>query len=471
MLTYNKFFIGISGPSGVGKTTISHLISYMFKHKCLIISGDDLHKWERNDDNWNKFTHFNPEANNLDLGFQHLEKLKNGLHIERSIYNHSTGKFDALKTLNPENILIYEGLHTLYDERVLDLLDLKIYVDTNEDLTKEWKLKRDIQQRGYSKRQVEDVITRRKEDQKKFIDPQKNNADVIVKFFKNNDKVEIDYFVINNKFENFVKELTEFYNALNQFIELSKMLSTEISLTQSKGGNISIKYGNKIIIKESGQEISNISILNGFSICENTKHMPILLSESQYENYINEIKFSNKNPSMEIGFHIVLHDSVVIHTHPIYLNTILCSKEAKEIIEKLFNHLKYEYINYILPGYKLAGIIKNKNDKNIYFLENHGLIVSSDNIEKAFAITVEINNICKKWIDGHVDTFVEIKNRSVSGLPLFPDAVVLKEEMGVINKYMVSLMKNCFLTPKFLTKKEINEILELESEKKRKEKI
>ena len=63
------YIIGITGPSGVGKTTLSKLITYLYNIKdTLILSGDDLHKWERNDPNWNTYTHFNPDANNLNIG-------------------------------------------------------------------------------------------------------------------------------------------------------------------------------------------------------------------------------------------------------------------------------------------------------------------------------------------------------------------------------------------------------------------
>jgi len=58
--------IAISGSSGVGKTTISRLISIALPNeKTLVFSGDDLHKWERGDNKWQTYTHLNPEANNL----------------------------------------------------------------------------------------------------------------------------------------------------------------------------------------------------------------------------------------------------------------------------------------------------------------------------------------------------------------------------------------------------------------------
>ena len=71
----NVKLINISGSSGVGKTTIATILVLVLSNlnkKVLHLCGDDLHKWERNSKNWNKFTHFNPKANNIDLGKKHL---------------------------------------------------------------------------------------------------------------------------------------------------------------------------------------------------------------------------------------------------------------------------------------------------------------------------------------------------------------------------------------------------------------
>jgi ribulose-5-phosphate 4-epimerase/fuculose-1-phosphate aldolase len=469
----DNFIIGISGPSGVGKTTIANLISLLFKDGGLILSGDDLHKWERNSEKWNTYTHFNPDANELILGYKHILDLKNNIPIERSRYSHLTGKFEPKVKINPSKTVIYEGLHALYDQKTIDIIDLKIYVDTNEDLTKEWKIKRDTQHRGYSKNQVVDVIERRKIDQSLYINPQKKNADVIVKFFKNNDEeIELDYFIINENFNDFMIRLSDLYYQLQRFIFLSKNLSTDISLTQSTGGNISIKKNDILIIKSSGYAMSSINMFGGYSICENINEIPKFENENLYDEFIKNLVYNNKKPSMEVGFHLKLKDNVVIHTHPVYLNTILCSNESKEIIKKLFDETEFscEYIEYVTPGYELSNIINNKKHKSIYFLENHGLIVTSDNILGALTTTKAINNRCKEWIDGHIEMFVDSDNTYQETIgPLFPDAIILKEELKNINKYMLDLMKVCYLTPRFLNDNEITKLLNLNSEKYRRQ--
>ena len=365
-----KYIIGVSGDSGVGKTTLSNLISYLFnENNVLLLSGDDLHKWERNNPNWKTLTHFNPETNNLDLGYNHLTSLKNNHPIYRKKYNHDTGKFDNPVEISPKNIIIYEGLHSLYHKETLELIDLKIYVDTDEELTSEWKIKRDTLKRGYSKEEVKKNITLRKQDKKLFITPQKENADIIIKFVKKNiDEIIIDVTTKNCETK-LINKLKKLYFNLCEFINLSKWLSTDISLTQESGGNISIKYDDKILIKSSGVKMSEINMSNGFVICNRSDINTLFENEYNYNTFIDSLKLNGiGNPSMEFGFHNLINENVVIHIHPIYLNTILCSKQSKKIISELFSELDYVYLPYTTPGFELTNLFITKKNKKVYFL-------------------------------------------------------------------------------------------------------
>lgn len=466
----SSFVIGISGPSGVGKTTISYLLSYLFNSDdVLILSGDDLHKWERNDPNWNTYTHFNPDANNLNIGLEHLLNLKNGNSILRKKYNHDTGLFDNEIEIKSKPIIIYEGLHSLYDKNICDLLDLKIFVDTDESLTKEWKIKRDTLSRGYSSGDVIKIMDRRKEDAIKYINPQKKNADVIIKFNKLK-KIKLTYKIKNNLnlySKNIIIKLKEIYKLVSNFLQISDFLSTDISLVQGKGGNISIKFDDKFLIKSSGFKMQDISFTDGFTICKSQKNK-IFQNENEYEIYSKEsIFYSNGKPSMEIGFHNNIKYNVIIHTHPIYLNTILCSKEANKVINNLFKNLKFKFVEYLTPGFELSNFFFVNHDCKIFFLENHGLIVCSDKINESINITKKINNICEKWLFENSNEFIKI-NKNINNNYLFPDSVVFTNELKEINNYIMSLIHKCGLSPKFLTHNEINEINQLNSEKFRK---
>ena len=256
--------IAISGSSGVGKTTISRLISLALPNeKTLVLSGDDLHRWERGDVNWQTFTHLNPEANNLLLGFEHLKTLKGNNKITRQTYNHDTGKFDGGVTVYPAKFIVYEGLHTLYDVRTRDISWIKIFVDTDEELKKEWKMKRDTKKRGYTKKQVEDIIKRRDKDERKYINPQKDHADLIIRFRKKNGKIIFQCEVINEHAEELMHLLEDAYTKHSTFIEVCNELSNQYELVQSRGGNVSYKLNDKLVITSSGSKMSDVNFFGG----------------------------------------------------------------------------------------------------------------------------------------------------------------------------------------------------------------
>jgi uridine kinase/ribulose-5-phosphate 4-epimerase/fuculose-1-phosphate aldolase len=441
-----NYLINIAGPSGVGKTTIANLILSMQEYNsCIIVSGDDSHKWERGSKNWQKFTHLNPEANNIKDEFKQLFLLKNDKIIKRKNYNHATGKFDPEKEITPKKIIIYEGLHALYEKQVRDISNLKIYVDTDEELKIAWKLKRDLNKRGYTEQQILETIKKRMDDEKKFIIPQKNFADAVVKFtLDETNGVMFHYEILNNSFYNFFEKLKSFYNLKKDFINICKLISENDDLIQNKGGNISVKFEDKTIITSSGYDIKNVSMFEGNCILETKSPKNII--------------YNYGRPSMEVKSHLAL-DEATIHTHPIYLLAILCSKESKNILKKIYKNYKFDYIEYVTPGDDLYEKIKTYKN-NIIFCENHGLFVTSKNLYQSLKITNEINEIAKKFIVKN-----NIKDLETSD-HLFPDSVVLNTNKQ-LNNTIFSYIISSKLEPKFLNKQQIENILNLEAEKYR----
>ena len=172
--------ISIAGDSGAGKSSLLKFLSNLWNGEVLLIEGDAYHKWERHDPNWDSFTPLNPKANNIDQCYEDLVNLKNNKIISFRDYNHSTGKFNLQRDLEPKNKIIFTGLHALYDQRIRELSDVKIYLNTDEDLRLFWKYKRDIQERGYTKDAVTKSLERRLKDSKKYIRPQVHYADIII---------------------------------------------------------------------------------------------------------------------------------------------------------------------------------------------------------------------------------------------------------------------------------------------------
>lgn len=173
--------IGICGNSGCGKTLFAEKLAQTLGEKdTVIINGDDYHKWQRGAKEWDKYTHLNPEANNLSLEAEHLKDLKKGNSIYKVHYDHDAGVFTNPQHIIPKKYIIFEGLHTFFTNELRQSLDLKIFIDVKEDLNIHFKTHRDMRERGYSKEKVLISIQKRIEDSKKFIFIQKKFADLII---------------------------------------------------------------------------------------------------------------------------------------------------------------------------------------------------------------------------------------------------------------------------------------------------
>ncbi len=183
-----SFIIGIAGDSSTGKTTLLEDLSEVFSAKGMILlEGDGDHKWERGSDNWTKYTHLNPRANFLYRQLENLKDLKKGKPIERVDYDHSSGTFTSPIRIHSADYIILSGLHTFYLPKARKIIDVKIYMDTEDRLRTHWKILRDTVKRGYSKEKVLTQIESRKEDVKKYIYPQKEYADLSFQYFTDNE--------------------------------------------------------------------------------------------------------------------------------------------------------------------------------------------------------------------------------------------------------------------------------------------
>jgi uridine kinase len=183
--------IGISGNSGSGKSKLSNVIEKIFKFdKKVILETDRYHKWERGHSEWNTKTHLNPESNYLEKLQEDTFNLKLGNDIFTVDYDHSTGKFTPIEKVEAKENIVICGLHTLYHNKLRDIIDIKVFIDTQTSLQQYWKLIRDVGERGYDIQKVLKSIEARKDDYDKYILPQKKYSDIIIQFYTE-EKIDI----------------------------------------------------------------------------------------------------------------------------------------------------------------------------------------------------------------------------------------------------------------------------------------
>jgi len=195
--------IGVAADSGCGKSTFMRRLTSTFGGQTVgplgggfdnggwetntlisdlttVICLDDYHLNDRNGRKESGLTALNTLENNFDLMYEQVKALKEGKTVSKPIYNHVNGTLDTPETIEPTPIIIFEGLHPMHDERVRDLLDFTLYLDISDDVKLNWKIQRDMEERGHSLESILASIEARKPDFDAFIAPQKEFADVVV---------------------------------------------------------------------------------------------------------------------------------------------------------------------------------------------------------------------------------------------------------------------------------------------------
>lgn len=179
--------IGVAGDSGCGKSTFLRRLKDLFGETFMtVICLDDYHSLDRKQRKQTGITALDPRANNFDLMYEQVKALKEGKSIMKPIYNHETGMIDPPELIEPNHVIVIEGLHPLYDERVRGLLDFSVYLDLSDEVKIAWKVQRDMAERGHTLQDVMQAIEARRPDFSAYIDPQKAHADVVIQILPTN---------------------------------------------------------------------------------------------------------------------------------------------------------------------------------------------------------------------------------------------------------------------------------------------
>ena len=177
--------IGICGGTGSGKTTVAQSILRTVNSSDVVFIQQDsyyrnLNDMPRDQENLVNFDH--PDAIDNELLIKHLKRLRAGESVELPLYDFKTHtRLTETHTIEPRPIVIVEGILIFADSRLLEQMDIKVFVDTPDDLRFIRRLQRDVAERG---RTVESVIGQYLETVRpmhlQFVEPSKRYADLII---------------------------------------------------------------------------------------------------------------------------------------------------------------------------------------------------------------------------------------------------------------------------------------------------
>ncbi len=177
--------IGICGGTGSGKTTIARsIVDAVGRENVILVEQDsyyrnlsDMPLDERHQAN---FDH--PDSIDSDMLVNHLIRLKQGLSIEMPLYDFVTHtRSDKIEVIEPKQVVIVEGILIFAEARVLDLLDVRVFVDTPDDVRLMRRLRRDITERGRTfDRTLEQYERTIRPMHFEFVEPSKRHADIII---------------------------------------------------------------------------------------------------------------------------------------------------------------------------------------------------------------------------------------------------------------------------------------------------
>jgi len=185
--------IGVAADSGCGKSTFLRRVLGALGtevapgHTAIgdmltVICLDDYHINDRAGRKATGLSALDAKENDFALMGVQIEALKQGKAVYKPIYNHDTGNKDPPELIEPNKVFVVEGLHPIYDEKARSQLDLSIYIDIVNEVKFAWKVQRDVAERGWTEEQVKADIEKRLPDFAAYVDPQKKDADVILRY-------------------------------------------------------------------------------------------------------------------------------------------------------------------------------------------------------------------------------------------------------------------------------------------------
>lgn len=176
--------LGVAGGTGSGKTTLTRRLKERFGDQISVISHDNY--YQRQDhltyDERCLTNYDHPDAFDTDLMVEHLAALKRGETIYCPVYDFSQhNRSDDLLEIKPAPVILVEGILIFASEQLADLMDIKVFVDTDADVRILRRIVRDVKKRGRTLDSVvSQYLTTVKPMHEQFVEPSKRRADLII---------------------------------------------------------------------------------------------------------------------------------------------------------------------------------------------------------------------------------------------------------------------------------------------------
>ena len=176
--------IGIAGGSGSGKTTLTNHIARECAGNVTVVTHDNYYKAhdELSYDERCRLNYDHPNAFDTELLIQQLKQLKNGESVECPVYDYTVhNRSKNTITIVPTPIIIVEGILIFENKELCDLMDIRVFVDTDADVRIIRRIKRDVLERARSLESVTDqYMNTVKPMHEQYVEPSKKNANIIV---------------------------------------------------------------------------------------------------------------------------------------------------------------------------------------------------------------------------------------------------------------------------------------------------
>ncbi|MDX5475940.1 MAG: uridine kinase, partial [Bacillaceae bacterium] len=177
--------IGVAGGSGSGKTSVTKSIYEHFQNQSILMIEQDYYYKDQSHlpfEERLKTNYDHPLAFDNDLLIKHIEELLQYEPINKPVYDYTQHtRSDKVIEVEPKDVIIVEGILVLEDERLRNLMDIKLYVDTDADIRIIRRMLRDIKERGRTIDSViEQYVTVVRPMHNQFIEPTKRYADIII---------------------------------------------------------------------------------------------------------------------------------------------------------------------------------------------------------------------------------------------------------------------------------------------------